>query len=127
MTESTNDSDDNNTSSGSQLRDQLTQLEAARKLVLGDPSFYPQILPGILPIVGAHAPVQLRRWGADFLAEAFASPALAAAEKQILGVGALDTLKGILEIRGEDAAVLKSLVQACASLYSLVFWHVYVS
>lgn len=105
------------------LRDQISQLEAARNLVLGDAAFYPQIVNGILPIIGVSAQLELRRWGADFLAETFASPALAAAQKEQLAGPVLQTLKDILELPEEDIVVLQSVVQAAASLYPIVFRH----
>jgi symplekin len=104
----------------------IPQLEAARRLVLGDAHIYHQIVPGILPIIGPGAPLEVRRWGADFLAETFASPALGNAQKDELGSVILPNLRGLLEIPGEDAAVVKSVVQTVASVYSLVFrkWYV---
>ncbi|KZF23799.1 mRNA cleavage and polyadenylation specificity factor complex subunit [Xylona heveae TC161] len=106
------------------VADQLAQLDAARKLVLGDSAFYSQIVQGILPIVGAHARVELRRWGADFLAETFASPGLSLEQKQQLCLLVLQTIKEILELPSEDASVIKSMVQASASIYPLVFRHI---
>lgn len=106
--------------------DQLTQLEAARQLVLADSALYPQIVQGILPIVGASARLELRRWGAEFLAETFASPALGSAQKENLGVIVLQTLKELLEIPGEETTVVKSVVQAAASIYGFVFRYMYV-
>lgn len=104
----------------------IPQLEAARKLVLGDAHFYPQIVPGILPIIGPSAPLEVRRWGADFLAETFASPALGTAQKDDLSSIVLPNLRGMLETPGEDAAVVKSVIQTVASVYSLIFrkWYV---
>ncbi len=104
----------------------IPQLEAARKLVLGDAHFYPQIVPGILPIIGPTAPLEVRRWGAEFLAETFASPALGNQQKDELGSIVLPNLRGMLETPGEDAAVVKSVVQTVASVYSLIFrkWYV---
>jgi symplekin len=104
----------------------IPQLEAARKLVLGDAHFYPQIVPGILPIIGPGAPLEVRRWGAEFLAETFASPILGNAQKDELSSVVLPNLRGLLEIPGEDAAVVKSVVQTVASVYSLIFrkWYV---
>lgn len=99
----------------------LPQLEAARKLVLQDAQIYNQILPGILPIIGPTAPVEVRRWGADFLAEGFASPALPNAQKEELSSEVLPTLRTMLEAPGEDASVVKSAVQCVAGLYPLVF------
>ncbi|KAL8909973.1 MAG: hypothetical protein Q9171_004706 [Xanthocarpia ochracea] len=101
--------------------EQLSQLDAARQLVLADASLYPQIVQGILPIVGANARLELRRWGADFLAETFASPLLALQEKERLSIVVLQTLRELLENQGEDNNVIKSVIQAAASIYALVF------
>lgn len=108
------------------VSEQLNQLESARQLVLGDAALYPQIVQGILPIVGANARVELRRWGAEFLAETFASPALGVQQKESLSIDVLQTIKDLLEIPGEDAGVVKSIVQTAASIYSLIFHHMYV-
>jgi symplekin len=108
------------------MADQIIQLNAARNLVLGDANFYGQIVEGILPIIGANARLELRRWGADFLAETFASPTLSPEQKEKLSLKVLPTLKDLLEIPGEDAAVVKSVVQAAASVYPIVFRHMYV-
>lgn len=108
------------------VADQLTQLEAARQLVLADSGLYPQIVQGILPIVGANARLELRRWGAEFLAETFASPTIGTQQKGTLGVVVLQTLKELLEPPGQDADVVKSVVQAAASIYGLVFRYMYV-
>lgn len=105
------------------VADQLTQLEAARQLVLADSILYPQIVQGILPIVGVNARIELRRWGAEFLAETFASPVLGLQQKESLSVKVLPTLKDLLEIPEEDAGVVKSVVQTAASIYSLIFHH----
>jgi len=112
---------------GASAADMIPQLEAARKLALGDPQVYTQVLPGILPIIGPAAPVEVRRWGADFLAEGFSSPSLPSAQKEQLVSDVLPTLRNMLETPGEDAAVVKSVVQATASLYPLVFRRVYVT
>lgn len=108
------------------VADQLAQLDAARSLVLGDAAFYPQIVQGILPIIGAQARLELRRWGADFLAETFASPALATQQKEALSLLVMQTLKELFEVPEEDTGVVKSLVQAAASIYPLVLRHTYV-
>ena len=41
-------------------------------------------------------------------------------------VGVLQILKDLLEKPGEDATVVKSVVQTAASIYSLVFRYMYV-
>jgi symplekin len=104
----------------------LSQLEAARKLALGDPQVYSQVVPGVLPLVGAGAALEVRRWGADFIAECFASPSLAHPQKEQLVADVLPTLRGYLDNDTEDQAVLRSAVQAAASLYPLVFKRMYV-
>lgn len=107
-----------------QVVDQVAQLNAARKLVLSDAALYPQIVNGILPIVGATARLELRRWGADFLAETFATPILATSQKQQLAPTVLASIQEILALPETDSAVLASLIQTCASLYPLIFRHV---
>ncbi|KAJ5986896.1 hypothetical protein N7451_011261 [Penicillium sp. IBT 35674x] len=103
---------------------QIAQLNAARNLVLGDAAFYPQIINGILPIVGPNAKLELRRWGADFLAETFASPQLATAQKEQLAQNVLKSIQETMLLPETDAAVLQSLVQTAASLYPLIFRHI---
>ncbi|KAI9746123.1 MAG: hypothetical protein M1818_000804 [Claussenomyces sp. TS43310] len=103
------------------VEEQLKQLDDARKLVLGDANYYPQIVQGILPIIGLEARVELRRWGADFLAETFSSPSLPTSQKENLSLIILDTLKFMIENPNEDPSVMKSIVQTAASIYPLVF------
>lgn len=103
------------------VADTIKQLNAARNLALADPALYPQVVPGLLRIVGADAILELRRWGADFFAETFASPVLAQEHKQNLGLQVLDTLKAYLDRPNEDTAVIKSVVQTAASIYPFVF------
>lgn len=104
------------------LGEQLKQLDDARTLVLSDATFYPAILQGILPIIGPDAKiVELRRWGADFLAETFANPMLPPNSRETMSLAVLGVLKTLIEDPNEDAAVVKSLVQASASIYPCVF------
>jgi symplekin len=102
------------------VNEQLSQLGDARKLVLGDASYYPQIVQGILPIIGPEARIELRRWGADFLAETFASPNLPSQQKETMALIVLETLKAMIENPHEDMEVVKSVVQTAASIYPLV-------
>lgn len=99
------------------VSDQIRQLNDARKLVLGDVKYYPNVVQSILPIVGPSARVELRRWGADFLAEAFATPALPGSEKETMQLFVLDTLQTMVENPNEDAHVLRSAIQTAASVY----------
>ena len=108
------------------VAEQLTQLESARQIVLADSALYPQIVQGILPIVGANARLELRRWGAEFLAETFASPAVGSQQKEQLSLIVLQTLRLMLEDPNEDSGVVKSVVQAAASIYGFVFRYMYV-
>jgi symplekin len=103
------------------VEEQLKQLGDARKLVLGDATYYPQVVQGILPIIGRNAQVELRRWGADFLAEAFANPTLPSSQKESLALLILETLRTMIEDTQQDPAVVKSVVQTAASIYSFVF------
>ena len=105
---------------------QIQQLDDARKLVLSDVNYYPRIIQGILPIIGPTARVEFRRWGADFLAETFATPIVPAHQKETLSLVVLETLKAMIENPQEDAGVVKSVVQAAASIYPLVFRWMYV-
>ena len=99
--------------------DQIRQLEGARKLVLGDVSYYPQVIQATLPIIGPSSQVEFRRWGADFLAEAFATPALPLGQKETLCLLVLETLKLLVEDVNQDVLVLRSVIQAAASIYPL--------
>lgn len=105
---------------------QIDQLNDARKLVLSDANYYTQIIQGILPIIGPSARVELRRWGADFLAETFSSPTIPSSQKETLSLVVLDTLKVMIENPHEDSAVVKSIVQTAASIYPLVVRWMYV-
>ncbi|KAF4634018.1 hypothetical protein G7Y89_g4091 [Cudoniella acicularis] len=102
------------------VEQQIKQLDDARKLVLKDANHYPQIVQGILPIIGPSARVELRRWGADFLAETFSSPTVPAQQKETLSLIVLETIKAMIENPQEDNAVIKSIVQTAASIYPLV-------
>ena len=103
------------------IEDQIKQLNDARKLVLGDAIYYPQIIQSVLPIIGRDARVELRRWGSDFLSETFASPTVPVQQKETLSLIVLETLKTMIENPQEDNAVVKSIVQTAASIYPLVF------
>ena len=102
------------------IEDQGKQLDEARKLVLSDANYYQQIIQGILPIIGRDAQVELRRWGADFLSETFASPTVPREQKETLSLIVLETLKSMIENPLEDSAVVKSIVQTASSIYPMV-------
>ncbi|KAM7224550.1 protein of unknown function (DUF3453) domain containing protein [Rhypophila decipiens] len=102
------------------VSEQLQQLNAARKIVLENPTYYDRIVKGILPIIGPSSPVELRRWGADFLAESLGTPALSTRDKENLTVSILETLRSLVENPNEDPLVLKASILAAASAYSVV-------
>ncbi|MCJ1311786.1 hypothetical protein MMC25_005459 [Agyrium rufum] len=106
------------------IADQITQLEAARQIVLADHTHYAMIVPGILGVVTANSILEIKRWGADFLAEAFASPMLPEDTKEKLGIGSLERFNELLESTAEDEWVVKSVIQAVASIYPLVFRYI---
>ncbi|CAK7216793.1 hypothetical protein SBRCBS47491_002948 [Sporothrix bragantina] len=111
------------TSSGTasdSIQEQIRQLDDARKLVLANVGHYPMIVQGILPIINPSSLPELRRWGADFLAEAFAAPAMPSREKESLSLLVLGSIKGMLENTNEDPFVLRSIIQAASSIYPLV-------
>lgn len=105
-------------SSSLSVPEQIRQLNDARKLVLGDVKYYPSVVRGLLPIIGPSAPVELRRWGAEFLAEAFSTPALPNGEKETMQLYVLATVESLLGER-EDPQVLRSVIQTAASIYPL--------
>jgi symplekin len=108
------------------IAEQIKQLDDARRLVLSDANYYPQIIQGILPIINREARIELKRWVADFLAETFASPTVPSQQKETLSLIVLETLKSMLENPHEDSAVVKSVVQTAASIYPYVFRWMYV-
>ena len=101
------------------VSDQIRQLNDARKLVLGDVNYYPSVVKGILPIIGPNSAIELRRWGADFLAEAFGTPSVPNAEKETMQPFVLTTLESLIEDEGQDTQVLRSVIQTAASIYPL--------
>lgn len=107
----------------SATRDMIANLEKARRMALGDSALYPQIVPNVLHLIGPGADLDLRRWGADFLAEAFSCPTLASEQKESMCLKVINLLKQYLEAPGEDPAVIKSVVIAATSIYPLVFKH----
>ncbi|KAI0484895.1 hypothetical protein GGR56DRAFT_616038 [Xylariaceae sp. FL0804] len=99
--------------------DQIRQLEDARKLVLSDVTYYAQVIQATLPIIGPSSKVEFRRWGAEFLAEAFATPAVSLGQKEPLALLVLETLKLLVEDANQDMLVLRSVIQTAASIYPL--------
>lgn len=103
----------------------LGQLNDARKLALQNASLYSKIVVPVLPLIGSSKPLELQRWGADFLSEIFSTPVLALEDKTTIALEALALLKDYLD-NAQDEWVLKGAVQAAASVYPLVFRYTYV-
>ena len=111
---------------GNSLVEQMSQLDAARNLVLGDAALYPQIVHGILPIIGVNARLELRRWGAEFLTETFSSPAFPQQPKQKLATEILGAVNDLLNTPENDETVVGGAIMTAASIYVLIFRQVYV-
>ena len=80
----------------------------------------------MLPIIGAsaNADIDVQRWGADFLAETFASPTWDPDVKREYALTVLPTLNSFVD--SHDTSILKAAIQAAASIYPLVYKHMYV-
>src|SRR3569833_790958 len=110
----------------SSVAEQIRHLNDARKLVLGDVNYYPTIVQGILPIIGPSSLPELRRWGADFLAEAIATPALPSREKETLSLLVLENQKSIVENTKEEAHEQRRRKQTATRNYPLAMRWMYV-
>lgn len=102
------------------IEEQLKQLNAARKLALENSAYYDRIVKGVLPVIGPTSSIELKRWGAEFLAESLATPVLSMRDKESLTLSVLDTLKSLLESEQDDTIVLKASIAAAASAYPVV-------
>ena len=104
----------------------LSQLDSARTLALGDGRYYPAILPGVLPLIRANAQnsIEVQRWGAEFLAESFAAPTWPPDAKESSGLSVLEILNEYLDV--DDVGIVKSTIQAASTIYPLVYRHTYV-
>ena len=102
----------------------MQPLVQARSAALENVALYPQVLPPILGLVTDNpATLELQRWVADFLAEALASPTLPSGERQTMALKVLPVLKTFITSDSQDTELLKSSIQAAASLYPLIFRH----
>lgn len=106
----------------SALEARLLQLQQARALVDSDPSYFPQIVVGVLPVFH-DASTELRRWVADFVQLAFTSVKLGTQEKQELAITCLDQLVNALSTE-KDISTSKSFIQTSSLMYPLLFRHV---
>ena len=112
---------------------QMAQLDAVRQMALVDPNNYKSVLTQIMPIFQSqnNPSPALRAWGADFIAEAYSSPAFPAEGKQEVSLAALPVIKELLEMSTaqqqaagmDQTAMLKSTIQAASSIYPHVFRH----
>jgi symplekin len=107
--------------------EQLKQLNEARKAILVDPTYYKSIMNGILPLAAPNSTLELRRWAADFIAEAFATPTLPNKDKEVMSFQVLPVLRSLLESPKEDTYVLRSVIAASASIFPHVLRWMYVS
>lgn len=114
-------------SSPSATAETISQLNAARQLALQNAAYYTQIVHGVLPLVGGSAALELQRWGANFLAETTGTPVLGTEDKTKIALEVLPLLKEYLDADRQDEWVLKSTIQAAASVYPLIFRYMYVS
>lgn len=108
------------------VSEQLKQLNDARKAILVDATYYKSIMTGILPLAAPNSTLELRRWAADFIAEAFATPTLPSKDKEVMSFQVLPVLGSLLESPKEDPYVLKSVIAASASIYPHVLRWMYV-
>lgn len=109
------------------MSDQLKQLNEAKKAVLSDPqAYYSQIMVGILPLASPNTNVELRRWATNFIAEAFATPTLPGRDKEGMSLQVVGHLRALLENPKEDPYVLRSAIQAAASIYPHAMRWMYV-
>ncbi len=105
------------------IESQLKELDKAKDLLKGDPSHYPQIVQGILPLAGQKSPA-LRRWVIQFLAEAFGSRHLSNDIKQGWTGPCLPIVQEMLGEKDED--ILSYAIRCATSMYPLVFILMYV-
>ena len=104
------------------MSEQMQQLNSARKMAFESPTFFKQIITGIFPLTSPSTPVVLRRWAAEFIAEALACPALRTQEKDDLTITVIDggALRALVEDPDQDPLVLKAGIMAAASAYPVV-------
>ena len=104
-------------------KEQLAELKRFREYALRDVNQYPNIIAYVVRCAGPTSGPELRKWGADFLAEAFASPILSPDRKQLFALSLLPTFKAYLDDPAQDAGVLRSAVQVLTNVYPFIFRH----
>lgn len=111
------------TAQGQSAGNTFSQLQKLRYETLKDAHHYKSVVPAILGVIAPGNPLEIQRYGADFLAETFASPQLPVEEKEDIALKALDLLRQYLDVPGQDAVIIKSVVEASTSIYPLIFKH----
>jgi symplekin len=101
----------------------MQSLLGARAAALENVALYPQVMSPILGLVSSNPSLELKRWAADFIAEALSCPTLPSSEKQKMVIPILPIIKSFLEAPDQDTQVLKSTIQAASSAYPQVFRH----
>lgn len=105
-----------------EMSSRLLQLNQARALVETDPSYYQQIVVGVLPVFDDVA-ADLRRWVADFVLSALSNSKLTALEREDLALKCLTRLSEALA-KEKDDQVSKCFIQLSSAMYPLLFRHV---
>lgn len=98
------------------IQDQIRQLDQVKTLVAQDPSHYPDIVRGILPIAN-QSNISLRRWCSAFLVDAFTSVSLDIEKKKLLTLDCIDAIISLLN--DDDFQIQKSLVTLSSTVYGL--------
>lgn len=96
----------------------LAQLSGARALVREDPQKYPGLAEGVL-MISDHSDVEIRRWAASFLLDAFSCLELPDFEKQTLAPKCIGALENWLQ--DADFLVLKLAIACLSVCYPFLF------
>ena len=103
-------------------KEQIAQLNEARSIVAKQPSLYPEIIAGILPIASS-SDQHIQRWVAEFLDASFRDEKLPSDQKLALGLsGVLKTVNLLLD-RKDDEQIMRNMISCSTTLYSLMFYH----
>lgn len=96
----------------------LAQLSGARALVRDDPEKYPGLADGVL-MIADHSDLEIRRWAASFLLDAFSCTELADQEKQILAPKCVNALE--IWLHDTDFLLLKLAIACLSVSYPFLF------
>lgn len=103
------------------LSSRLGQLNQAKALVETDPTYFPQIVVGVLPVF-VDPEVELRRWVAEFVMLAFSSTNLDHRQKQDLAIKSIERLSHATIVE-TDIVALKCFIQTSTTVYPLLFQY----